>query len=103
MEQEIRSIIYYKDVFLIISKGSSQRELSQFLRILDILNVPFKESKLEGPSTCITFLGIMLDTKTMSVSVPPTKRKKIQESLTNWADKKWCYKRDLQSLVGSLM
>lgn len=102
-EQRIRSIIHYVDNFLIISKSSGQRELSQFLRILDILNVPFKESKLEGPSTRITFLGIMLDTETISVSVPPTKRKKIQESLTNWANKKWCYKKDLQFLVGSLI
>ncbi|CAG8582897.1 3785_t:CDS:2, partial [Dentiscutata heterogama] len=35
------------DDFLIISKSDGKKELQQFLQILNIINVPFKESKLE--------------------------------------------------------
>lgn len=102
-QQGIASIIHYVDDFLIISKSNDQRELQQFLRILNILKVPYKESKLEGPGTCITFLGVTIDTETMSISVPLQKRQKIRDLLAVWANRKWCVKKDLQSLVSSLI
>lgn len=102
-QQGIKSIIHYVDDFLIISKTDRQKELDQFLRILDIMKVLFKESKLEGPSTEITFLGILINTESMSVSVPYKKKKKIKELLTEWSSRRWCYMKDLQSLVGSLI
>lgn len=103
MQQSIGSIIHYVDDFLIISKSDGQRELRQFLRILNILKIPYKESKLEGPSTCIIFLGVQIDTVTMSISVLPQKRQKIRGLLNDWEIRKWCIKNDLQSHVGSLI
>lgn len=84
MQQGISSIIYYMDDFLIISKNDSQKELEQFLQILNILNILYNKSKLEGPSTCITFLGVIIDTETMFVSVPQQKRQKIYDLLADW-------------------
>lgn len=67
------------------------------------MNIPCKESKLEGPCTRITFLGVMIDTEAISVSVPLQKRQKIHDLLADWVNKKWGVKKELQSLVGSLI
>lgn len=103
VQQGIKSIIHYVDDFLIISKLGAQQEMDQFLRILKVLNVPYKQSKLEGPCTALTFLGIHINTNTFSASIPEPKKIKIIEMLKEWQNKKWCHKKDLQSLVGSLI
>lgn len=96
-------IIHYVDDFLIISKAGAAQELHQFLNILKTLNVPYKPSKLEGPSTELTFLGIQINTNKFSASVSEEKKQKIMNLLTEWHNKKWCHKKDIQSIVGSLM
>ncbi|CAG8648486.1 7121_t:CDS:1 [Dentiscutata heterogama] len=103
VQQGIKSVIHYVDDFLIISKSGAQQDLEQFLRILKILNIPYKKSKLEGPCTTLTFLGIRIDTNAFSAAIPEAKKLKIMEMLTEWQAKTWCYKKELQSLVGSLM
>ncbi|CAG8539498.1 14107_t:CDS:10 [Dentiscutata heterogama] len=76
----------FADVLTWIATGA-QQELNQFLRILKVLNIPYKQSKLEGPYTAITFLGIHIDTNTFSASIPELKKSKIIELLTEWHKK----------------
>ena len=37
------------------------------------LGVPLEYSKLEGPSSCMTFLGIEVDTESLQLSLPSDK------------------------------
>ena len=45
------------------------------------LGVPIATDKLEGPSTSLSFLGIILDTNRMEIRLPPDKLARIQELL----------------------
>ena len=48
-------------------------------------------------------LGILIDTKTRTMSVSPEKLENIIHMCTDWQNKKYCTKRELQSLLGSLL
>ena len=52
------------------------------------LGVPVAEQKLEGPATCLTFLGIELDTGQMVRCLSPNKLKELKELVAEWLPKK---------------
>jgi len=43
--------------------------LSQMLSLCNRIGAPIKTEKVEGPTTCLTFLGIVLNTNTMEASI----------------------------------
>ena len=45
-------------------------------------------------------LGILVDNETRTKSVPPEKLENINRMCTEWQTKKFCSKRELQSLFG---
>ena len=54
------------------------------------------------PSTCMLFLGILIDTILMRLSIDSERLKQIQEELQKWLNKKATTLKQLQSLVGKL-
>ena len=66
------------------------------------LGVPLELSKLEGPCTCLTFLGIEIDTVTMQARLPREKLSSLKRELSSAIDRKSMLKRDLQRLTGLL-
>ena len=65
MECSICGISYFDD-YNIITCGAAESDECQFnLQLLkDIcghLGIPLAEEKLEGPTTCLVFLGILID------------------------------------------
>ena len=59
--------------------------------------------KLVPPSTAVTCLGILIDTETRTMSVPPEKLHNVLELCHQWQNKTTCTKQQLQSLLGSLL
>jgi len=66
------------------------------------LGIPLAMEKLEGPSHCLTFLGIALDTQKMQVRLPDDKLKHIKCQLSIWLHRKKATKREILSLVDLL-
>ena len=64
------------------------------------LGLPMAADKREGPTTCIIFLGIELDTVKLELRLPQHKLVRLKSLLQCWAQLKCCKKRDLESLVG---
>ena len=58
--------------------------------------------KQEGPTTCIIFLGIELDTEKLELRLPHHKLLRLKPLLQRWAHFRSVKKRDLESLVGQL-
>lgn len=57
------------DDFIVVTKSSQEILVSTFAS----LGVPLEPSKLEGPSTCLTFLGIEVDTQALQLRLPEQK------------------------------
>ena len=66
------------------------------------LGVPLTREKLEGPSQCLTFLGIEIDTASSQLRLPVDKLARLKALLAQWAARRSCQCRHLESLVGSV-
>ena len=101
----IRHVFHYLDDFIVIAPPYST-ECADALAIIDRactqLGVPLAEHKREGPTTCLTFLGIEVDTATSELRLPQDKLLRLQSLLDDWGDRKACGRRELESLVGVL-
>ena len=64
--------------------------------------MPLASEKQEGPSTCITFLGIIIDTQHQELRLPSEKLERILATLTECERRKSCTLRELESLIGTL-
>ena len=59
-------------------------------------------NKCVGPSVCLTFLGIEIDSQNMEMRLPADKLARLKETIQQWRGNKNCTKRDLLSLIGQL-
>ena len=70
------AVIHYLDDFLFIGRATStncQHSLNCFRALCATLGVPIAEDKTVGPTKCLTFLGIELDTEAMVLRLPEEK------------------------------
>ena len=66
------------------------------------LHCPVSDAKVEGPSTRLVFLGILIDTVAGELRLPEAKLCRLRTLLARWHCKRSCRKRDLLSLIGFL-
>ena len=104
-QQGVEHIGHYLDDFIVLGAPNSQ-ECSSSITTLDrscaTLGVPVAEHKRDGPTTCLTFLGIEIDTKVGELRLPAEKLTRLQQLLSTWGDRKTCSRRELESLIGLL-
>ena len=96
--------LHYLDDFAIVEPDletakKSKRKLGQ---LFEELGLPLEPSKLEGPVTCLTFLGIEVDTVRQELRLPVTKMERLVAELHAAAGRKSLKKKELQSLTGLL-
>ncbi|KAM4691121.1 LOW QUALITY PROTEIN: uncharacterized protein WCC33_015972 [Rhinophrynus dorsalis] len=88
--------------YLVHLKGECQELLDVAARVLGELGVPVAQEKTVGPSTCLTFLGIKIDSKVQVVRLPKEKVERARVLVV------WMYQQEkvtllqLQSLLGLL-
>lgn len=92
------------DFFICGPSGSTMcyDSLQRAFELCEELGVPIEHRKTEGPSTCIVFLGLEIDTELMELRIPQEKLEKIRQLLEEWVQKRSGSKRSLLSLAGSL-
>ena len=95
--------IHYLDDFLIFGPPASS-DCYQFLQIACSIcaDLGFTAHKIEGPTSCITFLGIEIDSVTAQLRLPAEKLAQLIADLYFWRNRRSCTKRQLLSLIGSL-
>ncbi len=89
----IQHQIHYLDDFLFLAPSNSdQGKLTRdtALATLD-LGIPVALHKTEGPTTTLTFLGILINTHTFELQLP-----------LDWSHKRPCTRHQLESLLGYL-
>ena len=90
---------------LIYTGLPSQMDASfNFLKnLLEELGLDISPKKLVPPATSVTYLGILINSIQRTISIPPEKLAEITQLCVQWSTKTYCGKRDLQSLLGSLL
>ena len=105
LDVEVSAIDHYLDDFITICRPSSpecQQNLDRILAVCAELGVPLATDKLEGPSHCLTFLGIELDTQAGLTRLPADKLSRLRDLLAQWSSRRSCWQRELESLIGTL-
>ena len=77
--------------------------LETLLELLTQLGLTINPKKLVAPSTSLICLGILINTETRTISVHSDKLDSIIDMCSQWQNKKFCSKRQLQSLLVSLL
>ena len=104
MRQQKYDVINYIDDILGIDLPSRiDASFDALCKLLPELGFQISRKKLEPPTTLLNCLGIMINTETFTMSIPPQKLKEITDMCSKWSNKKYCSKRQLQSLLGSLL
>ena len=101
----VTPLLHYLDDFLTLGPPQSDvchHNLNTLIHLCHQLGVPLALEKVEGPTACLPFLGIILDSERMEVRLPDDKLARIQGLLATWLDKKKATKREILSLVGLL-
>ena len=66
------------------------------------LGIPLHPDKQEGPSTCLTILGIEVDSLNVQACLPQDKFDRITALFKGWSQKRWCKRKEPESLIGHL-
>ncbi len=97
-------VVAFQDDFLIIGKTYAEC-LEAWLILIDLLlglGFQLSQKKSVGPTTCLVFLGIQLDTVSCQCSLPREKLEDIQTVTASFLQKRRASRRQLQSLAGKL-
>ena len=95
--------MHYLDDFLTMGPACSPtctHNLTVIKEVCTSLGIPLGLEKVEGPSDCFIFLGIMLDTQLMQAHLPDDKLHRIKTQVASCLSHKKATKRDILSLVG---
>ena len=104
MRKEGHQVWNYIDDFLCISLPSKiNQSYVRLQELLAELGLTVSDKKLVTPSTKVVCLGILVDTVQCTVSIPPDKLHSIKQLCHSWSTKHTCTKKELQSLLGSLL
>ena len=99
-------VVHYVDDFLFVvqsADGVQARAMLQgALALCKFLGVPMSEAKTEGPVTCLTFLGIQLDTVAMEARLDNSRLAELRSLCLAWQSKGTASAIELQSLAGKL-
>ena len=76
--------------------------LEMVLRVFGHLGVQVSLYKTEGPSTSLTFLGIVINPTSFELRLPTEKVQHLQSLIREWARKRACIRKELECLLGHL-
>lgn len=107
-EMGARYLWHYLDDFITIGaacQGECRFNCEVMRRACEVLGIPLAFEKCEGPTCCLVFLGIIIDTIAMELRLPQEKLLRLHQLIEEWLAKKpraSVRKRDLASLAGHL-
>eukprot|EP00731_Ephydatia_muelleri_P003574 Em0001g3574a len=101
-EDELRNVFHYLDDFVVLGTPSTFECQSALEKLRFRRSDLLAAHKCKGPSTCVTFLGIVIDTATRELRLPPEKLVHLCSLLSEWGNRKACSRRELESLIGYL-
>lgn len=87
----IPTLMHYLDDYFTVGPPSSPQCASQvdiMVKTANRLGIPLAPDKLEGPTSHLVFLGILVDSNLMECSLPPDKLSELVAELHTWSSRK---------------
>ncbi len=98
------NIVVYLDDFLVVESSYEQCKatMNVLLGVLRELGFRISYKKIEGPTLRLLFLGVILDSISMTLELPKSKCDELRQCLASVKDRSKVTKKELQSLAGKL-
>ena len=102
--KNISNVVNYIDDFLICAQDlvTCQRYMDIFLHELSSFIFSCNKEKIIYPNTKVKYLGIIIDSVEMSLTLPIDKLQKVQDLIRDFSTKTVSSKVELQKLAGNL-
>ena len=101
----VTKVDHYFDDFITMGPPNSEAcsaNLHQILAVCEDLGVPLAMDKLDGPTQCLTFLGIEIDTQAGILRLSVDKLSRLKAQLMGRSARKSCRRYQLEALIGTL-
>ena len=98
-------MLHYLDDFITAGPPDSPQcaqNLSTALLVCDRLGSPLHLVKCVGPTPVLAVLGIELDSLAQVARLPDEKLQALKELIPSWLPRTWCFRSELESLIGHL-
>ena len=97
-------IVSFLDDFLVVCENYDEavQQMDILIKLLRRLGFAINYNKIEGPSTNITFLGVVLNTLSMTLELPATTRSNLLDSLCKFRSHNKVTKKAIQSILGKI-
>lgn len=92
VDRRVSAVDHYLDDFITMGPVGSQeyqRNLARIMAVCGELGVPLAANKLEGPSSCMIFLGIEIDTRAGRLRLPADKLSRLKDLLAQWYPRRY--------------
>ena len=102
-QEGVSWVAHYIDDIITIGppqSGECAKNRHIILTLGETLGLPLH--KCEGPTCCLTFLGIVVDTEAMELRLPQDKLTNLCSLVEQWLSRKVCTRHQLESLIGHL-
>ena len=105
-EAQCDRVLHYADDFFIMGTESGVNSCSRVLRCFEDVcvrvGVPLANEKTVGPVSCLTYLGLEIDSANQVVRIPISKIKKLVTVVEGAIGSSKLSRKQLQSIIGSL-
>ena len=100
----VARVFGYLDDFIVVAESEARCKegMSVLIDLLTNLGFEIAWKKVTQPLTCVTYLGIGIDSVKMEVRLPKKKLTRLVELVSSFKGKNECCFRDLQVLCGHL-
>ena len=102
---KVPDLLHYLDDFITVGPPDSPQcaqNLSTASLVCDRLGLPLHPGKCVGPTPVLAVLGIELDSLAQVARLPDEKLQALKELIHSCLPRKWCFRRELESLIGHL-
>ena len=101
----MRTLLHYLDDFITIGPLVSEERGMNMWKLGEtcvVLGVPVATEKTVGYTTCLTFVGIEVETSQWELRPPQEKLERVKQIVQEWIGRKATRRRELESLLGLL-
>ena len=98
------TVVHYLDDFLFLhtTPEGCEHMLNTFHLLCNDIGIPINHNKTEGPTTCLSFLGIQLDSANNQATLPLEKVNRYNSLMQELLHKKSCKLHEIQKIIGCL-
>ena len=102
---KLNNLIHYSDDFFLVCIGSwehAKQQLNTLCQAFHDMGIPLADNKVIGPTLNIIYLGIGINSASLTMYVTDERYEQIKSELKSWKKRRTCKKQELESLIGKL-